>query len=473
VNLLEVYEMKVNRMSDVFGGKVPGLNSPISFSDVSKSKTHKEPVDLSSPEQSAWDNMGKQGSLDLFGDYDMDKTPNIFDCDPFDKTKQDKAAEMTGLKTTTMKAKLLKRNKGFGAWADDVKTSESGKMTYAERNLDPAVMRTMTADQLYGSRKLSTSNPMVTMVPEKEGWLNRTGTAFGNFRRGLKGQTVSEEAAERQAREQVREVVQIGKAQIKAEDILKSYADELKTGREKTKKDKTEKDWKDEARRMGYTVPEYENPYIRQSLGAVSSGLPTSGYGVQPYGGQQLSMMGAQMQQPRDRTDEILGFGQGWNVGNTQAVDMIKLGNQQRSFGSVVGESIGPQMQTEPYDVKVDEAIGSGDVAREWRKRQAVPTATPVPPAAPMMQEPMQPQQVVMQEPVQQQMQMQQPMMEDRQAMQPQGAVPQMDARCSNQPDRPFWSELSGRCVSFPRGMYKKTKKLADKYSRYAMQEKR
>lgn len=78
--------MEIDNLSNVFGGKVPGLNAPLRFSDAVKDKGIKIPKD--NFENVAWKRMGGQKNLNLFGDIDNDKTLNIFDCAPYDRMKQ-------------------------------------------------------------------------------------------------------------------------------------------------------------------------------------------------------------------------------------------------------------------------------------------------------------------------------------------------------------------------------------------------
>lgn len=48
----------------------------------------------SNTEKQGWNRMNMQNNLSMFGDFDRDGTQNIFDCNPFDKTKQAKIHSM-------------------------------------------------------------------------------------------------------------------------------------------------------------------------------------------------------------------------------------------------------------------------------------------------------------------------------------------------------------------------------------------
>ena len=80
--------MKINNLSSVFGGKVPGVNAPLKFSDaVSEGNGFMKNISGQS-EKGAWERMMTQKKMSLFGDADKDKTLNIFDCAPLDRMKQ-------------------------------------------------------------------------------------------------------------------------------------------------------------------------------------------------------------------------------------------------------------------------------------------------------------------------------------------------------------------------------------------------
>ena len=66
---------------------------------------------IQKPEKIAWNRLGKQKGISMFGDKDKDKLMNIFDCDPLDKKKQ----------TTYHKTLNLLRGKGFKEDIDTVK----------------------------------------------------------------------------------------------------------------------------------------------------------------------------------------------------------------------------------------------------------------------------------------------------------------------------------------------------------------
>ena len=79
--------MKLDSLSEVFGGKVPGLNAPLRFKDAI---SNMEPRQSNQLDSFAFGNVMRQKDLSLFGDFDNDKKLNIFDCDPFDPSKQGK-----------------------------------------------------------------------------------------------------------------------------------------------------------------------------------------------------------------------------------------------------------------------------------------------------------------------------------------------------------------------------------------------
>lgn len=77
----------MKKLSDIFGGKVPGLNAPISLKSGVDKLEMKMNMNIS-PEKIGWGRLNQQKKLSLFGDKDKDKVMNILDCNPTNKNEQ-------------------------------------------------------------------------------------------------------------------------------------------------------------------------------------------------------------------------------------------------------------------------------------------------------------------------------------------------------------------------------------------------
>lgn len=103
--------MKMKNLSNVFGGKafgvkVPGVNAPLRFKDLEKGDKSLKFKNLNKKdiiklpkggfEKIAWQRVGKQKKLNLFGDRDKDKLFNVFDCAPYNRKKQALYHKMIG-----------------------------------------------------------------------------------------------------------------------------------------------------------------------------------------------------------------------------------------------------------------------------------------------------------------------------------------------------------------------------------------
>ena len=78
----------MNNLSDIFGGKVPGLNAPLKFRDALPDEPVQSKGGSNQLDMVGLSRASDQRGLSLFGDVDKDKTFNVFDCEPYNKLEQ-------------------------------------------------------------------------------------------------------------------------------------------------------------------------------------------------------------------------------------------------------------------------------------------------------------------------------------------------------------------------------------------------
>lgn len=144
----------MKKLSDIFGGKVLGLNAPISLKSGIDELENKMNMNIS-PEKIGWGRLKQQKGLSLFGDKDKDKIMNILDCNPTNKNQQ-------GFIHKTLN---LIKGQGFRE-NEDVKLRrefEQARQIYAPRRTEQAVTvvaRPISTEPTFG-QKLATGTTNV------------------------------------------------------------------------------------------------------------------------------------------------------------------------------------------------------------------------------------------------------------------------------------------------------------------------
>jgi len=146
--------MNIDKLSDIFSGKVPGLNKPINFEAREQRRSEievypeinfnqkipnfnfKTGMNMKGPiedkvfgniEKQSWRRMKKQKGLSLFGDADKDGVFNVFDCAPMNKFLQANIhKELEVYDTTPLpKDKAVNVTPGKVAWEDTKEYAKS------------------------------------------------------------------------------------------------------------------------------------------------------------------------------------------------------------------------------------------------------------------------------------------------------------------------------------------------------------
>lgn len=399
------------KLSDVFGGKVPGLNAPLKFSEavpnvekvVPKGKTF---------EDTGWLRLGQQKNLNLWGDSDKDKIKNILDCDPLNPQRQG----------VLSKTKNWVSGKGF-VEDDEVKIDGTVLKTYDETPSE--VQTTLHPNFVLGggvkepvqpqfSQRLQSLFGRVTKGVATVGVAG--GKAVGGMVKGYKEGKEQKRAREKEIKD------------LKGEIQKAAYAEAVKEATKKKIRDQTESEMEKygfAARReeypgpMGRLVrPQYRHPtqgilpsQVRGGLsditGGMSAGFRTLQQGVVAGGVAPFSDYG-------QKINYFMGIrSTPGSVAQTTQTAMGQVGTQQ-SFAQ-----------------KVDELMNQGKRSQELASPRRI-------------------------QPVSQQAVVQQPRYAP--AAQPQTYAPavQPQPRGSPPPGKPFWSEASKSWVEYQRGPYKK-----------------
>lgn len=301
-------------MSDVFGGKVPGLNAPLRFSDaipdVEKIANRDK---LGNPEKLAFGRLEQQKGLSLFGDKDNDKVFNVFDCKPLDRMNQGFFDKVTNL----WKGKGWVDKPGQQPPKLDVEKEEAS----IELGQQPTIVQQDVATVGRGLGAVGGS--VAAGARRVGGGLARGGSnvlyAAGVFKTPKEKEALSIRREEERAfRRQAEKEVQLAK---------------IKAMRET--KDKTDR-----------SFHSFEQPFSRRARGGVESF--ESGMGMF-----RRDLSTAAHRSPMSQTQSVS--------------DLIGLGGGRTGMSSAYELTRTSQSET-PFSVKVDELFGKGQIARQWRE---------------------------------------------------------------------------------------------------------
>ncbi len=333
--------MKIDKLSDVFGGKVPGLNAPLRFSDaVSNVEKAVSKDKLGNPEKLAFSRLEQQKGLSLFGDKDKDKVFNVFDCKPLDRMNQGFFDKVSNL----WKGKGWVDKPGQAPPKMDIEKTESEIALRSQ----PTVLQ---QDVITAGRGLKTVGGAVATGATKIGAGIAKGTSNILYSAGVfktpeeKAKLAIQREEERKFRREAQKEIELAK--IRARTPIKKEDEYSRRG------------YKDFDRDIGRNIERFESKF-----GGFGRDLSTSARFVSTPQAQSV--------------ESLIGLGRG-GTGMSAAYELTRTSSSEV-----------------PFSVKVDELFGKGEMAKQWRETrgavqqpstQLTQPAPPVRPQTPYAQE--------------------------------------------------------------------------------------
>jgi hypothetical protein len=325
----------VNKM-DVYGLKIPGFNGFSGFE-----RNARQHIKMKNPERIARNRIGNQRGLSMFGDYDGDGVANILDCKPKDFFKQgavDRVRNLLGGRGFVDKPQPIQTPAGE---LEVFETEE--KISPKIQIVDDSKIQDDTVQEDFGQKVIQG----FTTVAEA------AGKGFANIAQasGIK-EVLEERRAEKEEIKGIRK-------EARAEALKEIEQEKVKTMVASEKKRILKK--------AGIPVPgevPISQVLVRDKTGKVIGTRPR-----QPLREGIATFQGAVGQVSQD----IYG-------GASRAIPVYRplsagdkinralgMGPARRGYAEQITGAVGET----PFSVKVDELLGEGDIARQWKAQQS------------------------------------------------------------------------------------------------------
>lgn len=343
-------KLDVGNLSGIFGGKVRGLDSPMTaLAGVGGSADHFESMmtwnegkkkkgKTASFEDVAWSRLKIEGNLPMFGDKDKDKVMNIFDCQPYKKKEQ------------------ALYHKVLSAITGKAQTPVGTLQTYGKEQ--PQRFETY-------SSPIETAERVATQPQPQGQFFDKVGGFLKNVRAIKNPQKTPQEKLEEE---------RLMFEKRKQEAVFKRFFDETDTRKSKEAYEKL----RDEYVRLREEKARLDE--ARKQEAARYGGTPVGYGGYGGYGGYQTPM-GDPIRQI------IMGTGSAGNAisGGVMAVNPLSPYDFSRKAealygmrGSYPGIYENVRFGNMPFVVKVDQMVGSGELAKEWREKVGESVGYPI-----------------------------------------------------------------------------------------------